>query len=444
MVFYFGACAGGIWKTDRRRHLSGAASPTASWAARRSARSRWRRSDPNVIYAGTGETAIRLDVSYGDGIYKSTDAGRTWSHVGLQEQQVHRPHLHPSARTPTSSMSRRWATSSAPTQSAASSAPRTAARAGRRSCTAATSRARSTSRWIRNNPRILFASIWEARRNFWNISSGGPGSGLFRSHRRRRHLGGDLAQARPARRPAGQDRRVGLAGARGPRLGAGRGRWATRPASTAPTTTARAGRMVSPNRDLMHRPWYYTHVFADPAARRHRLRHQPADVEIDRRRQRASARSRRRTATTTISGSIPTIQHRMIEGNDGGAYVSFNGGAILVDDLQPADRAVLSHRHRQPVSLPRLRHAAGQHLDRGAERVATGARSRSATAPIPAPARAASSPSIRDDPNIVYVGAIGSSPGGAGALQRYDHRTRPDPAGQRVARGIDRHRAART
>ena len=42
-------------------------------------------SDANVIYAGTGETEIRLDVSYGDGMYKSTDAGRTWSHIGLKE-----------------------------------------------------------------------------------------------------------------------------------------------------------------------------------------------------------------------------------------------------------------------------------------------------------------------------------------------------------------------
>jgi hypothetical protein len=54
------------------------------------------RSDPNVIYAGTGETEIRLDVSYGDGIYKSTDAGRTWSHLGLRETRfVGRIRIHP-------------------------------------------------------------------------------------------------------------------------------------------------------------------------------------------------------------------------------------------------------------------------------------------------------------------------------------------------------------
>src|SRR5258708_18745764 len=53
-------------------------------------------SDSNVIYAGTGETAIRLDVSYGDGLYKSTDAGRTCSHSGLKETKfIGRILVHP-------------------------------------------------------------------------------------------------------------------------------------------------------------------------------------------------------------------------------------------------------------------------------------------------------------------------------------------------------------
>src|SRR5437773_1663129 len=53
-------------------------------------------SDPNVIYAGTGETAIRLDVSYGDGLYKSSDAGRSWSHVGLRNSKfIGRICIHP-------------------------------------------------------------------------------------------------------------------------------------------------------------------------------------------------------------------------------------------------------------------------------------------------------------------------------------------------------------
>ena len=114
----------------------------------------------------------------------------------------------------------------------------------------------------------------------------------------------------------------------------------------------------------------------------------------------------------------------MIEGNDGGAHVSFNGGALVVDDLQPEDRAVLSHRHRQPVSLPRLRHAAGQHLDLGAQRVGMG-RDHAGRLLLSRHRRErASSPSIRATTTSSMSAPSARSPGGAGALQRYDHRTR--------------------
>jgi len=94
-VFYFGACAGGVWKTIDGgiywRCVSDGFFGSAAIGALAVA-----RSDPNVIYAGTGETEIRLDVSYGDGIYKSTDAGGTWSHLGLRETRfVGRICVHP-------------------------------------------------------------------------------------------------------------------------------------------------------------------------------------------------------------------------------------------------------------------------------------------------------------------------------------------------------------
>ena len=56
-------------------------------------------SDPNVVYAGTGETTIRIDVSYGDGLYRSTDAGRTWKHIGLATSK-HIPSLIVDPRNP--------------------------------------------------------------------------------------------------------------------------------------------------------------------------------------------------------------------------------------------------------------------------------------------------------------------------------------------------------
>src|SRR5262245_44666256 len=84
MVFYFGACAGGVWKTIDGgvywRCASDGYFTSGSVGAIAVA-----PSDPNVVYAGMGETTIRVDVSYGDGVYKSTDAGRTWTHLGLKE-----------------------------------------------------------------------------------------------------------------------------------------------------------------------------------------------------------------------------------------------------------------------------------------------------------------------------------------------------------------------
>lgn len=82
MSFYFGACAGGIWKTvdggQYWRNVSDGFLTSATIGAIAVA-----PSDPNVIYAGTGETTIRIDVSYGDGVYRSSDAGRSWTHLGL-------------------------------------------------------------------------------------------------------------------------------------------------------------------------------------------------------------------------------------------------------------------------------------------------------------------------------------------------------------------------
>ena len=95
-IFYFGAVAGGVWKTtDAGTYwecVSDGFLKTGSVGALAVA-----SSDPNVIYAGMGETTIRIDVSHGDGVYKSTDAGRTWAHMGLADtRHIGKIRVHPS------------------------------------------------------------------------------------------------------------------------------------------------------------------------------------------------------------------------------------------------------------------------------------------------------------------------------------------------------------
>jgi photosystem II stability/assembly factor-like uncharacterized protein len=176
--------------------------------------------DPNVIYAGTGETAIRLDVSYGDGVYKSTDAGRTWSHLGLGATRfIGRIRIHPKD----SDLVYVAALGDAFGENAERGVFRS--RDGGKTWSKVLYRDANSGAvdlsMDPHNPRILFAAFWQARRNFWNISSGGPGSGLFRS------VDGGETWTEISRNPglpapSWQARRCRITRLPGPRLGAGR------------------------------------------------------------------------------------------------------------------------------------------------------------------------------------------------------------------------------
>ncbi len=94
-TFYFGACAGGVWKTTDGgtywENISDGFFQTSAVGAIAIS-----TSDPNVLYVGTGETAIRGNVSHGDGVYKSTDGGQTWTNMGLADTHaIAKVRIHP-------------------------------------------------------------------------------------------------------------------------------------------------------------------------------------------------------------------------------------------------------------------------------------------------------------------------------------------------------------
>src|SRR6185503_18325794 len=94
-VFYFGSTGGGVWKTTDGgqywENVSDGFFKRASVGAIAVS-----PSDPNVIYVGMGESCIRGNVSHGDGVYRSTDAGKTWTHLGLENtRNIAQVRVHP-------------------------------------------------------------------------------------------------------------------------------------------------------------------------------------------------------------------------------------------------------------------------------------------------------------------------------------------------------------
>ena len=122
LTFYFGATAGGVWKsTDAGmywRNVSDGFFRTAAVGAIAVA-----DSDPNVVYAGMGEACIRHDSTHGDGVYGSVDGGSHLDAPGTGGHPAHRPHPRPPQRPGPGVRRRPWGTPTAPMRNEGSSAP---------------------------------------------------------------------------------------------------------------------------------------------------------------------------------------------------------------------------------------------------------------------------------------------------------------------------------
>ena len=181
LEYYFGATGGGLVEDHRWRHHLAAGDRWPDSRVPRSAPSRFRASNPDMVYIGMGESELRGNIMQGDGVYKSTDAGKTWKHIGPRRHAGHLAHPH-SSHESRHRLRRGLRTSvRARIRSAASSARRMAAQTWQKVLFRDDEVGRGGACIDPQNPQVLYAAIWEASRTPWMLSSGGPGSGLFKS-----------------------------------------------------------------------------------------------------------------------------------------------------------------------------------------------------------------------------------------------------------------------
>jgi len=257
-TYYFGAVAGGMWKTtDGGLNWKplwdkfAEASPSVGAIA-------IAPSDPNVVYVGTGEACIRGNIVMGNGIYKSTDAGKTWRFAGLRDSySVGRVIVHPKDANTVYVAALGHPFGPNPTRGIFRS--RDGGKIWQRILYVDDKTGGIDIQFDLSNSNILFASMWQTVRKPWTLESGGPGSGLYRSAD-----GGDTWTKLTGKGlPDGILGRIGVATTSNPnRI------YALIEADKGGLYRSDDGgekwQLTTDDRRYRQRAWYYTHVFADP------------------------------------------------------------------------------------------------------------------------------------------------------------------------------------
>src|SRR3954470_13686665 len=256
---YFGAVGGGLWKTtdgglkwtpitDGQLTSSSVGAVAVS------------ESNPDVVYIGMGESCIRGNIMPGDGVYKSIDAGKTWTHIGFSDSEaISKIRIHPSN----------------PDVAFVADFGRYGKDSDERGVFKTVDGGKSWKKVLfrnvktgavdveidRRNPNVMFAAMWEAYRIEYQMSSGGPGSGLFKSTD-----GGETWTeiTRNPGLPAGMIGKitVALSAADSTRVYA-----LVENENGGLFSSGDAGatwKLITPGRNIRQRAFYYTHVFADP------------------------------------------------------------------------------------------------------------------------------------------------------------------------------------
>lgn len=329
-TFYYGATGGGIWKTtdgglswqslsDGQPFHTGSVGAIAV-----------SESDPNVLYVGMGEEPIRGNVTHGDGVFKSLDAGRTWKSVGLEDtRQISRIRIHP--KNPdiafVAALGHVWG----PNEERGIYRTRDGGKTWQKVFSRGSKAGASDIIMDPQNPNVLWAGFWEVYRKPWTLESGGPGSGMFQSTD-----GGDTWKDM-TRSPGLPKGTIGIVNIAISPVNPDR-IWAQIEAEDGGTfRTDDGGKQwtrVNEDRELRQRAWYFNRIFADP---------KNIDglyaVNVGFFHSTDGGKTFKTVGTPHSDNHdlwiSPSDPNRMVEGNDGGAFVTTNGGKTWTDTTQP-------------------------------------------------------------------------------------------------------------
>jgi photosystem II stability/assembly factor-like uncharacterized protein len=415
MVYYFGATGGGVWKTTdggaNWEPLGDQTFKTGSVGAVAVS-----EADPNVVYVGMGEETLRGNLSHGDGMYKSTDAGKTWKKLpGLDDaRHISRIRVHP--RNPDLVYVAAIGHAFGPNEQRGVFRSKDGGKTWEKVLYRGTKAGAIDLTFDPTNANILYAALWEIVRRPWTFESGGPTSGLFKSAD-----GGDTWTdiTRSPGLPRGTVGKIGVAvsPANSERV------WAIVEAEDGGVFRSdnggRTWAKTNESRNLRQRAWYYTKIYADP---------QNADsvYVLNTGFYRSNDGGRTFSNISVPHGDnhdlwiAPNDPQRMIESNDGGANVSFNGGRTWSEQDQPT-----AQFYRVALDNDFPYNVYGAQQDNSTVEIA----SRTADFGIGADAwhdvgggeSGWIAPSPKDS-NVVFAGNYG------GYLTRYDHRTKQQRA----------------
>jgi photosystem II stability/assembly factor-like uncharacterized protein len=367
-------------------------------------------SDPNVIYVGSGEANIRGNVAAGNGIYKSVDAGKTWTHVWKQDGQIGTMTVHP--HNPDIAFAAVLGHAFGPNVQRGVYRTRDGGKTWEQVLKKDENTGASDVAIDPSNPHVVFAGLWQARRSPWNLETAGPGSGLYVS----RDGGDTWKQLTEKGLPSGIWGKVGIAVAPSD----GRRVYALIEAEEGGMFRSDDGgdswTRVSPSRLLRQRSWYYSSITVSPT--------NPDEVWCPQVQMLKSLDGGKTFAIVKGPNGDnhdmwidPKNARRMIIANDGGVDISVDGGENWYRAALPLGQFYhVSVDTRLPFDVAGAMQDIGTAQGPSNSLRGTGIRNTDWYGVGGGEAGwVVSDPS---DPNIVYAGEYG------GYISRFDYRTR--------------------